>query len=130
MSSRLRILLGITLGMFIFALAGCDEFLSEDSYYKMKADKEKLRSLENFSLRPKQQEPNAGLPEYMMDVNRPQSNELKMSIEQCRAYTLANNLDLKVQLVEPAIAAEQVNEEEAKFEATLYSHVQYYNNSS
>jgi outer membrane protein TolC len=61
----------------------------------------------------------------MIDVNRPQNNEFKLTLEQCRAYTLANNLDLKVQLVEPAIAAEQVNAEEAKFEATLYSNVQF-----
>ena len=125
MNSRLRILSGITLSVFIFALAGCDAFAPEDSFYQMKPDWDKLHSLENFSLTPKKGEPNAGQPEYMIDVNRPQNNEFKLTLEQCRAYTLANNLDLKVQLVEPAIAAEQVNAEEAKFEAALYSNVQF-----
>ena len=125
MNNRLRILSGITLSVFIFALAGCDAFAPEDSFYQMKPDWEKLHSLENFSLTPKKGEPNAGQPEYMIDVNRPQNNEFKLTLEQCRAYTLANNLDLKVQLVEPAIAAEQVNAEEAKFEATVYANVNF-----
>ena len=38
-------------------------------------------------------------------------------MEQCRALTLGNNLDLKVQLINPAIAAERVSQQEAQFEA-------------
>lgn len=38
-----------------------------------------------------------------------------LSIEDCRRSVLANNLDLKVALIDPTIAAERVNEEEAKF---------------
>jgi outer membrane protein len=35
--------------------------------------------------------------------------------------TLANNLDLKVQLINPSIAAEKVSEQEAQFEAAFYT---------
>jgi outer membrane protein len=125
MSRRFRILFEIFSGVLILVLVGCDAFAPEESFYKMKPDWDKLHSLENFSLTPKKAEPNAGQPEYMIDVNRPQNNEFKLTLEQCRAYTLANNLDLKVQLVEPAIAAELVNTEEAKFEATLYTNVNF-----
>jgi outer membrane protein TolC len=39
--------------------------------------------------------------------------------------TLTNNLDLKVQLIAPAIAAQRVSEEEAKFESSFFSNLSY-----
>ncbi len=125
MSRKLILLHGITLGVFILTLAGCDEFSSQENFYKMKADREKLHSVENLSLPEKEQGPNASEPQYLIDVNRPQANELRLTLEECRAYTLADNLDLKVQLVEPAIAVQRVSEEEAKFEAAIYSNIRY-----
>jgi outer membrane protein TolC len=38
---------------------------------------------------------------------------------------MENNLDLKVQLISPAIAAERVSEEEARFEAAFFSNIGY-----
>lgn len=38
-----------------------------------------------------------------------------LTLEQCRADALTNNLDLRVALVDPAIAAETTDQEEAKF---------------
>jgi len=38
---------------------------------------------------------------------------------------LENNLDLKVQLISPAIAAERVSEQEAAFEAAFFSNMTY-----
>ena len=43
--------------------------------------------------------------------------EFQLSLEECRALTLENNLDLKAQLINPAIETERVNEQEARFEA-------------
>jgi outer membrane protein TolC len=40
-----------------------------------------------------------------------------MSIERARELAMENNLDLKVELLNPTIAKESVNEEEARFEA-------------
>jgi outer membrane protein len=125
MNNKLRILTILILAMLILAAAGCDEFSSDDSFYKMKADPNKLHTLDNFSLTPKKVESNEVNPKYMIDVNRPNGTELKITLEECRAYTLANNLDLKVQLIEPAIASQLVNFEDAKFEAALYSNVRF-----
>ncbi len=44
---------------------------------------------------------------------------LEVSIEQCRAWTLTNNLDLKVSMIDPQIATTFVSEEQAQFEALL-----------
>jgi outer membrane protein TolC len=43
----------------------------------------------------------------------------EVSLEQARASALANNLDLRVALVNPTIAAQQVREEEARFESAF-----------
>jgi len=48
-------------------------------------------------------------------------------VEESRALTLENNLDLQVELINPAIAAERVSQEEAQFEATFTANVDYYN---
>jgi outer membrane protein len=42
-----------------------------------------------------------------------------VSLEQARAWALEHNLDLKVALIDPTIANERLNEEEAKFESTF-----------
>jgi outer membrane protein TolC len=49
--------------------------------------------------------------------------ELSLSLEDCRALALANNLELEASLIDPAIAAEQLSEEEAKFESYFYGSV-------
>ncbi len=48
-----------------------------------------------------------------------------LSIEQVRAATLANNLDLKVELVSPSIAQRILDEEQAKFDSTIFGSTNY-----
>jgi len=48
---------------------------------------------------------------------------LEVTIEQCRAWTLENNLDLKVVLLDPDIAGTVLSEEEAAFEAAFVSRI-------
>ncbi len=43
-------------------------------------------------------------------------DQVDVTLEQARAWALEGNLDLRVALIQPTIAAERVNEEEAKFE--------------
>jgi len=45
--------------------------------------------------------------------------ELELTIEEARAATLANNLDLKVALVDPAIESQSVSEAEAAFNSAF-----------
>jgi outer membrane protein len=51
--------------------------------------------------------------------------EIELTIEQVRAATLANNLDLKIDLIDPAIAQRAVDIERARFEATFYGSATY-----
>jgi len=48
------------------------------------------------------------------------SSAITLSLEQVRAAALANNLDLKVELVAPTIAQRELDEEQAKFESVFY----------
>jgi len=50
---------------------------------------------------------------------------IELTLEQVRAATLANNLDLKIDLIDPAIAQRAVDIERARFEATFYGSATY-----
>jgi outer membrane protein TolC len=54
-------------------------------------------------------------------------DDITLSLAECRAFTLENNLDLRVQLINPSIASEGVNLEEAKFEAIYSGKIEYNN---
>jgi outer membrane protein len=108
----------LALGVSIF-LVGCEEFAKEEEFYVVKVKPEKTREIETLNLEKKAD------ANEVVETKKPAEREIKLSIEQCRAMTLANNLDLKVQLIEPAIAARQVGAEEAKFEAAFFSNLSY-----
>lgn len=50
---------------------------------------------------------------------------IQLTLEQVRVATLANNLDLKVDLIEPAIAQRSLDIERAKFEAAFFGSASY-----
>jgi outer membrane protein TolC len=110
----------LLLGMSI-ALAGCDEFTKEEDFLDVKVKPEQTKDVDTLKLTAKA-DANDGI-----DINKPAEKEITLSIEQCRAMTLKNNLDLKVQLIEPTIAAKQVSAEEAKFESSFFSNLTYGN---
>jgi len=112
------LIFAITLGVSIF-LAGCEEFAKEEEFYTVRVKPEQTRQIQTLKLEPKAD------GHGPVEVNKPAESEIKLSIEQCRAMTLKNNLDLKVQLIEPAIAAKQVSAEEAKFEWAFFSNLNY-----
>lgn len=51
------------------------------------------------------------------------ADRLEISIEQCRAWTLENNLELRVAMIDPRIASTTVDEEEARFEAVFLANI-------
>jgi outer membrane protein TolC len=112
------LIFAIALGVSVF-LAGCEEFAKEEEFYTIKTKPEQTREIQTLKLEPKA---DVNKP---AEVNKLAQSEIGLSIEQCRAMTLANNLDLKVQLIAPAIAAQQVNAEEAKFEWAFFSNLSY-----
>jgi len=114
--SMTRLLFLISVAAALLALTGCEEFADEDQFYEMKVRPEQVRRISPLELKPKKAE-----QKTPAEANEATPARIELSLEQVRAMTLANNLDLKVQLVEPSIAAAQVSEEEAKFESAFFT---------
>ncbi|MHC4765039.1 MAG: TolC family protein [Planctomycetota bacterium] len=96
-----------------------DPFRTYEDEFGRVADGETLHTAKVLPLadkageRPQRtQEPPPERPDMFAGVE-----ELPFSIEQCRAWTLENNLDLRVALIDPEIADTFVSEEDARFEA-------------
>ncbi len=101
-------------------LTGCDTYLPGPGYSDVRIPPGKLRQIETLELA--ETEPN--------QVPTPEPNEtppavLALSLEECRALALQNNLELKASLIEPTIAAERLSEEEAKFEASILANANF-----
>jgi outer membrane protein len=88
----------------------------EQSYKPSGIDvsQQRLRQIETLRLQQSKQE-HVTIP----DINASVPDKLELTLEKCRAITLENNLELKVQLINPAIAAERVDQQQAKFEAAF-----------
>jgi outer membrane protein TolC len=103
----------------LFGLAGCEQYPAGEDFYELKIPSQRLRQVETLDF---EQIKAAENP-------RPDSNELpdklELTLEDCRAMALTNNLDLKVAMISPAIAAQQVSEQEARFEAAFFSNATY-----
>ncbi len=97
-------------------LSGCEQFFGVDDSYRAKIPQEKFRQIETLELQEAKEE-----EKKPSDVNESPAGELELTLEQCRALTLENNLDLKVQLINPTIAAESVSQQEAQFEAAFFA---------
>ena len=106
----------------VILLAGCDQFSKKDPY-ALKIPQERFRKIKTLEL--KEARIQEQIRPDINDVNDVPAKEVTLSLEQCRALTLENNLDLKVQLISPAIAAERVSEEEARFESAINSYVNF-----
>ena len=106
----------------LFSLTGCKPAQPEEKFYKMNVAPQMLREIQTLELKPAGHEMQT---RPVPDANQPPPAELQFTLEQCRALALENNLDLKAQLISPAIAAERISEEEARFEAALVSNLSY-----
>ncbi len=107
-------------GLGAILLSGCTHIREKKDYYTYTAPPEKLREIETLELKETKEE-----EILKFDPDEKESAELAVSLEECRALTLENNLDLKVELINPAIAAERVSQEEAQFEATFSANMIY-----
>lgn len=124
-SRRIMEFLNFAFYIFIFAfsftaLTGCKEYFAGEPFYEIEIPPEKLRQIETLDLeKVKDEEKQKARP------NNDPPEVLELTLEQCRALALENNLDLKVQLINPAIAAERVSEEEARFESAFFSNMSF-----
>lgn len=115
------------------AVAGCaNPFATSDDEMGMRVSADRLRVIEparSLEGAVTVLERDAGVDaaeEYLLPEDPFAGREqVAVSVEQCRAWTLENNLDLRVALVEPVIAAQQVGIEEAAFEATFFTNMRF-----
>ncbi|MHC4689447.1 MAG: TolC family protein [Planctomycetota bacterium] len=101
--------------------SGCDP-LPDEKFYEFQAPTEKLQDIEALDL---EQMSKKEEEEPAPDVNTTPPKEAQLALEDCRALALSNNLGLKVQLINPSIAAKNLSAEEAKFEASFFSNINY-----
>jgi outer membrane protein TolC len=107
-------------GLSFLLFSGCDQYNGNEEFYEIQVPEDKLRQIVVLDLEQMEDE-----GEKVPDVNEAAAKELELTLEESRALALENNLSLKVQLVNPTIAAQRVSEEEAKFEAAFTSNVNY-----
>jgi outer membrane protein len=110
-------------GLGLIVLTGCHHLWRREYPYKTSYTAEKVHEIETLELQKAAVQEK--LPPEVNEVNEAPPKELELTLEQCRATTLANNLDLKVQLINPSVAAEKVSEQEAQFEAAFYANTAY-----
>lgn len=116
-----------SLALALFTLAGCtNPFVFEDEDYGRRAAIERLRDIKPMSIDEYKKPPRTFDSEAerraAIDTARGRFEKLgkaELTIEQCRASALEHNLDLKVALLSPTIAAQSVSEEEGRFEGAF-----------
>ena len=123
------------LPLLLVALAGCSSnpFYPNEGDYARRVALERLRSLPPANL-------DANKSPTSIDINDTSAvietvraarekfkamETFEVSLEQCRQSAIANNLDLKVALIDPAIARETVTEEDNKFNSAFTLQAQY-----
>lgn len=109
----------------LVALPGCNTLISEWVSDGFQVPPERLRQIERLRLAARAVDANAAATRPTTQPAEPPPEVLQLTLEQCRALALAGNLDLKVQLLSPAIAAESITEAEAQFEALLAADVSW-----
>jgi outer membrane protein TolC len=111
--------LSATLALLVLALNGCTWY--RDTFVQRPGNGTDLRTIEPLApaavqptLAPAPAPPNAAPPA-----------ELTLSVEECRAAAISNNLRIQSVLIDPAVAADRVSEEEARFEAVFQTGTSY-----
>ena len=107
-------------GLSFLLFSGCEQYGGSEEFYEIQVEEDKLRQIEVLDLEQMEDE-----GKKVPDANGAATKELELTLEESRALALENNLSIKVQLINPAIAAEQVSEQEAKFEAVFSSNINY-----
>jgi outer membrane protein TolC len=97
-------------------LHGCAGPFSDDPHLSMSVPREKLRVIEPMQLEPADDQSDAA------DTAEPEPPaEIQLTLEDCRVMVMANNLDLKAELLGPTIAQQSITEEQARFEALFFA---------
>ncbi len=131
-----RVALAAAIAAAALALCtGCQNQLFKDQETPFTIPEQQLRAIEPADLSAVEQAPPISAEDALKRAVeggfQPTQYEgvREINIAQVRALALANNLELRVQLVAPDIAKTRVNEEEAKFEAVFFANYNRNGNS-
>lgn len=120
----------------VLPLAGC----SNPGHPLLKEDQApRVRAIDLVSLEAQSTEPPVPLSAVALELTEEMQQllerkrqqvvdapeRLELDVTEVRRAALDNNLDLRVERVQPAIARERVSEEEARFEATFFGSTSY-----
>jgi len=108
----------------ILTFSGCEPFYDEEQYETVKVSPERLQKIEALDL---EEMSRASVSEDANDVGtEPMVPEkLAVTVQECRAIALENNLGLKVQLYTPTIADQSITEARAAFEPLAFSRLDF-----
>ena len=106
-------------------LTGCGLIISDSRYDTVSVPEEPLTQIQAFDWQTMSDPGAFGTTEEVVTVD-PDAAELPLTLDQCRAMVLQNNLDLKVQQFYPEIAEESVSEARAAFEPLAFSSFNFY----
>jgi outer membrane protein len=110
----------------LFSLAGCSNF-GAGGTGEMVIPPERFHAVQALELQKAPMSQASTVPTTQPASDTPPP-ELVLSLEECRAIALKNNLDLKVDLYTPAMAHTSVTEEQAAFEAVIGANTFYSRN--
>ncbi len=125
------------LALSLVALIGCQSTLfKEKNYLSRPISEAELRKIEGMDLGMRSRSAPETVEQAAERVIRdvvtppPAAAAITLSIADVRAAALLNNLDLKVEVLNPAIAKEDVDVERAKFEAVFLANARRSDNDS
>jgi len=114
--------------LICFAITGCVQNPFANDPLTSQAAMERLRNIQPIEMQ--QYEADTDSDPAPIAPADPPPAELEITLDQCRAWALENNLDLRVALVAPSIAQETVTQEEARFEALFFGNLDYSDSQS
>ena len=118
--TSITIIVTLTAAIGVVCLtAGCRNPFDERRFETVSVPPERFEQVEALDLDSMSKTPPADDPRDITAESPPA--ELPLALDQCRAAALQNNLRLKVQLFDPAIAQERTNEQIAAFEPLAFS---------
>ncbi|CAN5644625.1 TolC family protein [soil metagenome] len=112
--------------LFAFLLPGCQSDFGAGGTGERVVAPEKLHTIQPFDISESATTQASTEPTTRAAAST-QSVSVSLTIEQVRQYALQNNLDLKVTLIDPTIARQQLGVEQARFESLFTTSIAYEN---
>jgi len=104
----------------VLLVCGCENPFSGDTLETISIPPDRLRKIEMLPLESMSENEKIRDANESVPAEQPPA-KLTLTIEECRAIALENNLDIKTQLFDPTIADESLKEAQARFEPLAFS---------